>query len=58
MKDSYPIYEATYFLSEVYMDKEEYYKLVQLMEMKKNVILQGPPGKDLQVWVKHLQLNV
>ncbi|MGX0400385.1 MULTISPECIES: AAA family ATPase [Staphylococcus] len=58
MKESYPIYEATDFLSEVYMDKEEYYKLVQLMEMKKNVILQGPPGVGKTFAAKRLAYSM
>jgi len=58
MKESYPIYEATDFLSEVYMVKEEYYKLVQLMEMKKNVILQGPPGVGKTFAAKRLAYSM
>ena len=58
MKESYPIYEPTDFLSEVYMDKEEYYKLVQLMEMKKNVILQGPPGVGKTFAAKRLAYSM
>jgi len=32
------------FLEEVYMNKEDYDKLLGLIDRKKNVILQGPPG--------------
>lgn len=58
IKESYPIYEATDFLNEVYMDKDEYYKLVQLMEMKKNVILQGPPGVGKTFAAKRLAYSM
>lgn len=37
-------YHAEEFLSEVYLNQEEYEKLVGLLEYKKNIILQGAPG--------------
>ena len=41
---SYPIYTKGNFLSEVYMSEEEYRKLVGVLRIKKNIILQGAPG--------------
>ncbi len=40
----YAPYSADDFLNEVYMSKERYDELVELLRMKKNVILQGAPG--------------
>ena len=40
----YDKYEQDEFLSEVFMDEDDYPKLVGLIRRKKNVILQGPPG--------------
>lgn len=37
-------YEKENFLSDVFMNEEEYDKLTMLLKMKKNVILQGAPG--------------
>lgn len=37
-------YSKTEFLSEVYMSAEEYDKLVGILRVKKNIILQGAPG--------------
>jgi 5-methylcytosine-specific restriction protein B len=40
----FPIYSEENFLSEVYMDGDSYDTLVELIRIKKNVILQGAPG--------------
>lgn len=40
----YPIYTAEDFLDEVFMTEEDYSKLVGVLKMKKNIILQGAPG--------------
>lgn len=37
-------YEIDDFLKEVYMAKEEYSRLINLLKNKKNIILQGAPG--------------
>lgn len=37
-------YDGKRFLEEVYMSEEDYYNLAELIEYKKNVILQGAPG--------------
>lgn len=41
---SSPVYTRKDFLSEVYMNPDSYDELVELLKMKKNVILQGAPG--------------
>ena len=40
----YPPYSKEEFLKEVYFEEEEYDELRDLIETRKNVILQGPPG--------------
>lgn len=40
----FPVYSVENFLSEVYMDGDSYDTLVELIRIKKNVILQGAPG--------------
>lgn len=40
----YPPYSSEDFLNDVYMSEEDYTTLVELLEEKKNVILQGAPG--------------
>ena len=42
----YPPYSAEDFLNDVYISEEEYNTLVDLMSVKKNVILQGAPGSQ------------
>ena len=43
-KEQNPIYTKADFLSEVFMASERYDALVQMLRLKKNVILQGAPG--------------
>jgi 5-methylcytosine-specific restriction protein B len=40
----YDVYTAEDFLDEVFMGEEQYYKLVNILKGKKNIILQGAPG--------------
>ena len=40
----YPAYTREDFLKEVYLSEEKYDRLVKLLKMKKNLILQGAPG--------------
>lgn len=58
VKENYPVYEVTDFLNEVYMNEDEYYRLIQLLEMKKNVILQGPPGVGKTYTAKRLAYSM
>jgi 5-methylcytosine-specific restriction protein B len=54
----YPKYDSTNFLNEVFMNKENYASLVQLIKMKKNVILQGPPGVGKTYAAKRLAYSI
>ena len=40
----YPAYSSADFLSDVYMNEQDYKTLVNVLKMKKNIILQGAPG--------------
>ena len=40
----YPEYSSADFLSDVYMSEQDYETLVNVLKMKKNIILQGAPG--------------
>ena len=44
VKVEIPVYTEENFLSEVFMSKERYEVLTQLLRHKKNIILQGAPG--------------
>ena len=39
----YPAYSSADFLSDVYMNGQDYKTLVNVLKMKKNIILQGAP---------------
>ncbi|MBX8993060.1 MULTISPECIES: AAA family ATPase [Staphylococcus] len=54
----YPEYTSEAFLNEVFMSEEHYNRLVQLLEMKKNVILQGPPGVGKTFVAKRLAYSI
>lgn len=54
----YPIYDAEDFLKDVYMDEESYNSLVSLIQMKKNVILQGAPGVGKTYAAKRLAYSM
>lgn len=49
---AFPEYTPEKFLEEVYMDADCYDTLVELVRMKKNVILQGAPGVGKDVCCK------
>ena len=55
---SYPRYGIDNFLEEVYMDEDEYNKLVALLSNKKNIILQGAPGVGKTYAAKRLAYSV
>ena len=42
--NSYPLYSLDDFLSEVYMDENDYNQIVSVLKKRKNIILQGAPG--------------
>ena len=54
----YPAYEKEDFLEEVFMDAENYEKLVTLVLNKKNVILQGAPGVGKTFAAKRLAYSI
>ncbi len=54
----YPAYTADDFLSEVYMQDEEYDTLVNLICTKKNIILQGAPGVGKTYAAKRLAYSM
>ena len=55
---SYPPYGIDNFLEEVYMNEEEYNKLVALLSNKKNIILQGAPGVGKTYAAKRLAYSI
>ena len=54
----YDGYSEEDFLNEVYMEKDAYHKLVKLLRMKKNVILQGAPGVGKTFAAKKLAFSM
>ena len=54
----YPVYDEEKFLSEVYMDKQQYDTLTGLIHTKKNVILQGAPGVGKTFAAKRLAYSM
>jgi 5-methylcytosine-specific restriction protein B len=54
----FPIYSEENFLSEVYMDGDSYDTLVELIRIKKNVILQGAPGVGKTFTAKRLAYSM
>ncbi len=54
----FPEYTPEKFLDEVYMDGESYDTLVELIRMKKNVILQGAPGVGKTFAAKRLAYSM
>jgi len=54
----YPVYDEEKFLSEVYMDKQQYDTLTGLIRVKKNVILQGAPGVGKTFAAKRLAYSM
>lgn len=55
---AFPVYSAEEFLEEVYMDSDSYDTLVELIRMKKNVILQGAPGVGKTYAAKRLAYSM
>lgn len=52
------LYSKTDFLNEVYMSSEDYDKLRNLLEYKKNMILQGAPGVGKTFCAKRLAYSI
>ena len=57
-EESFDPYTADDFLSEVYMDEEQYRTLKSLLLTKKNVILQGAPGVGKTFAAKRLAFSI
>lgn len=55
---TFPKYSAEKFLEEVYMDEDSYDTLVELIRVKKNVILQGAPGVGKTFAAKRLAYSM
>ena len=55
---TYPPYDESEFLKDVYMDEDEYDTLVNLIRTKKNVILQGAPGVGKTFAAKRLAYSM
>ena len=55
---NYPAYSSTNFLSDVYMTRHDYDTLVDVLKMKKNIILQGAPGVGKTFTAKRLAYSI
>lgn len=53
-----PPYESSDFLSDVFLEEEDYWRLVSLLERKKNIILQGAPGVGKTYAAKRLAYSM
>ena len=58
VEKSYPTYTREDFLSEVYIPESEYDKLVGVLSLKKNIILQGAPGVGKTFIAKRLAFSM
>ena len=54
----YPDYIDAYFLGEVFMDADRYETLINLLKVKKNIILQGAPGVGKTFAAKRLAYSI
>ena len=54
----YPHYTKDDFLSDVYMSEEEYEKLIGILRIKKNIVLQGAPGVGKTFAAKRLAFSM
>lgn len=57
-ENAFPEYTPEKFLEEVYMDGDSYDTLVELIRMKRNVILQGAPGVGKTFAAKRLAYSM
>ena len=55
---NYPSYTKQEFLNDVYMSENEYTHLVEVLETKKNIILQGAPGVGKTYIAKRLAYSM
>ena len=54
----YPEYSSADFLSDVYMSEQDYETWVNVLKMKKNIILQGAPGVGKTFTAKRLAYSI
>lgn len=54
----YTAYKEEDFISEVFMGREQYRSLVNLLENKKNIILQGAPGVGKTIAARRLAYSM
>jgi 5-methylcytosine-specific restriction protein B len=54
----YPAYSREEFLKEVYINEQSYDTLVDLLKMKKNIVLQGAPGVGKTYAAKRLAYSI
>ena len=54
----YPEYSSADFLSDVYMSEQDYETLVNVLKMKKNIILQGAPSVGKTFTAKRLAYSI
>ena len=54
----YPEYSSADFLSDVYMSEQDYETLVNVLKMKKNIILQGAPADGKTFTAKRLAYSI
>ena len=54
----FPEYSSADFLSDVYMSEQDYETLVNVLKMKKNIILQGAPGVGKTFTAKRLAYSI
>ena len=57
-EEVYPIYTKEDFLNEVFMSSEQYEHLKNLLQRKKNIILQGAPGVGKTFCAKRLAYSM
>ena len=58
VEKTYPSYGETDFLHDVFLSQKEYHKLVGILRIKKNIILQGAPGVGKTFAAKRLAYSI
>ncbi|QUW23050.1 AAA family ATPase [Sporosarcina sp. Marseille-Q4063] len=58
IEETYERYTSQDFLNEVFMDRTDYERLVKILKMKKNLILQGAPGVGKTFAAKRLAYSI
>ena len=58
VEKTYPPYGEDDFLQDVFMQQEDYEKLVDILKIKKNIILQGAPGVGKTYAAKRLAYSI